>query len=1382
MSNACKTSPTAKKTGNPSTLFDEIRRATGDRETAKKLWAFTQTDLFKSGFPDIALDENGEPTFEAVNEIFNLQELASSDINDANLARRLGLVDKSGRSAQFKSSASAFEAAEAFNDEAENKVGIVQKNPKGNYVVTVADKTTPNIARSHNAIKLRDLNNALIEFMRRLGYDVQWANDPTYAGVFDPLMAEQNGETLKTVIRVSNNEEGEAALPEEVSHFILAGLTGNSIKERIDRLFTPDVVKEVLGDSYDTYASLYSEGIKPSEERLRDEAEGQILAAMFKGDTSFFDKTTPARNSESLFRRLWNWAKSLFRKATEKDINDIKDKIFYEMSSVVEMQKNGSLEDYIDKDFIELSKRMYSLTNAMENTARIASAGEALLSRKLAIANKSDLSDNTRALTEAIYNIRDAIDKQEYYQACLQVMAIIGGDINSMLNEVRDSGFIYADTTDLGKIEHKASIVNRLTMYVQAYTPYLQEMKKLPKMLEKGEINLTEAEAADLARDAEAFLKNFDGVEDTMKDMRFNILKQLVTLFYGDMGEAPEWMSEIEKANWQSVDTLLHVASRDLGLLDTSFMSAGDSKNPLINVIHHIVVSLQAKRNNRIRGYSAVMMEAEDRLHKAGYSNDFIYRKDDKGVPTGYIVGPFNCEKFDQDRLEYESEIDLIEGLTYYEKSLMMKEWDDAHLKLIPLSALGITGEVERDGSPRMEYFPDPEIEGYYNPDFDADWSEEQKNYYKAYMAMKAAMESLMPEGERSLYRAPQVRKSTSQMFDNYGKDAARTLWGNWRRKFSIVDDNIDYSQDIIDDAEGSGVKHILLSFDEKTPVKRVPVYYTHMMEDMRDLSTDATRGMLNYIAMAVNYSEMGKLTQAMRLMQDHVASDEYEVVQRSGTAVLRDVFQAVGKEWGATYKKSGESTKAARAIIEYIDRQFFNDTKEQKSVRNPFNKEKDISLGALGDILLHLTSVARIGLSPISGMANVLQGESQLICEAARGSHFNYASLAFAKAKYAELLPKFVANIGSVNRDDMMTLLIEQFNSSEDYFRDVREKNFNKGAVKRVMGRGSVYFLNTGGEHYLHTVGMIAMLQNIKVKKANDSSGKKVSLYSCLEKVHDDNGWHLELSDDIEFMDKNKSYLINFGFKGDTPAIVKKGDRDKLFENLSIFINKVNDDMHGGYSEAERGNMNRKWWARAVTQFRQWMFAPYNKLYSGKYYDAVLAENRRGAHISAIAGHYEFITGVIKDMKRMSFRMAIENNRLSDAEKKNMRVAFVQTGLFVFLMLLGKALIRWKDEDDRAKRVALYSIFRLETELGAMVPYPPTFFQNIFTLIQSPAASVATLEAAAALFDFGKLTSGRFKGWSRAKKTIWVMTPLYNIQKFLDMKDYNYMFNIFKR
>jgi hypothetical protein len=1608
MAGHCKVYPEAEN-GNDSKLFIDLKNNLGDRELAKKVWGFTKTDLFKSEFTDLVKDENGEPTYEEVDRILGLSKLLNSAKKDIGNAIKLGIVDSYQRPVVYTDARVAMNKASEFNQNASSKIAIVEKNDDGKYETRLEDNTALAIAQADRNESRRRLNSALIALIQRAGFDVEFTDDPTFYGVFDPMLAENNAENLRKAIRVSKNELGLNRLPEEVSHLIIAGLKNNQLKERLDKICTDAVVREVLGDEYEEYREKYRDSKMPIEERLREEAEGKILADFLFGnetskpnrkqtlniskneytdefrqlqrkseklseaavrryhndpnaelsdqdrrriggiyerlldsgkygagndvwinlkskkyDTKFrfaqvnptlfhdvfainrqylrngelvdlhddyagdqcflsddglcgfaiepdgnlisvfsinpsdkkgflyaiadfaksrgathldafaspyqnlediyqktlgfqtasrmkynmeYDHDDIAKNhnnpdvvfmvnsnspiseksfdensydeaathqmasisrpasinsSSALMNRIWDKAKSMFAGMSETDIDNAIIDANNALQDITSLIESGEIDTILDKEQIKKHEKMYALAAQVEKLADIAQEGETILSKKLYILQNTQTKQDTKALRKKIDETRKAIENQRYSQACYGTLRTICNDIKDLMKEADKMGSFYNNTTDLNLISMEAGLVNRMSIATQAYEKYLQTLSSLHVLIKRGQIEMDNEYADAIVNLAKESLDQLKVLSDDIRELRFQVLKQLVSMYYGDNGNKPADFKETDKIKWESVNTILHTASRDINWMDTNLFSAGDSKNPLINVIHHIVVAQQAKRNNKINKLVAKMQEAHKKLTDAGYSDDFVYQKDINGLATGFYVAPVDEARFRRERMEFIDSLDA-ENMDYYEIQRAIEKWDKQHTETVEVGK-----PITPDGKRRTEIHPKREL--YPVDNFQRGWSQEQKDYYNALLEMKAEMDSVLPVSMQNIFMAPQVRRSVSQMFDKNGRGALGTVWNKWKQSFSVVQDNTDYANDIIVTGK-DGKKRVLLDFAGK-PIKRVPIYYTTLMDDMRDLSTDATHAMVNYITMSVNYSEMGQLAEAMRLMQDHVR-EEYQVVQTDGGHPLVDMFRSLGREYERTYVKTGSETKVVRAITEYIDRMFFNDTKE-KLGNIQISEDKVVSKDAMFNIFMRLTSVSRMGFNVLSGITNATQGESQMIAEAIANRYFNIKDLGFAKKEYALLLKDYMADFNSADRHDKMYMLINQFNSSEDYFRDMNDKDFNKSAFKRVLGRGNIYFLNTMGEHYLHTSGMLAVLNHEKVKRVG--SNNEVSLYDVIKQVHDKDGWHLELDSDIEFVNKDRPFLRNFNDK----SVIKKSDRDKLFNNLSIYINKLNAGMHGGYSEAEKGNANRQALWRAILQFRQWMFGMYNKMYTREHYDSITGKIEEGGYNTI----FRFITGTIQDMKNMSLKLAIENNNLSDEERQNVRVAMAQTSLFVFLTIVCAMTKGWKDKDDRNLRLLAYQMRRLEMETGALVPYPPTFIKNVFTLIQSPAAGIKTLENAMQVFDmaslFQEVQSGRFKGWWKPAKAIWVSTPLYNIQRLIDMDDYNYMFNIF--
>lgn len=1376
MANQCVWIPNADN-GKQSKLFTDLMSHMNSREDATMAWGLTKTDFFKTAFPDIAKDENGEPTYQALSDALNLDSILDDIKKDMNRAIDLGLVTSNGKPVVFDDAHVALGKASEFNEKASKKIAVVEKVDDG-YVASVVDNTAMNVAEADMNTARRNLNMALLNLLqKKLGFNIEFSDDPAYNGVFDPLLAEKNATNLRTVIMIANGERGLEALPEEVCHLIIAGLKNHPLKQRLDKLFTEDVVKQVLGDKYDDYVKKYKDGNGILSERLRDEAEGQMLEKTLKGE-----KIRPVENQSgitTLLRRIWNAVKSLFSKnLSVTDIDNAFSNAQNAILPVKDLLESGEIDTVLDRDAVMEHEKLYALNDDINKLADIAQDTETKLSKQLYILKQLQNKHNTDDLRIRIKGIREAITNGHYSTACYMAMQAISNELTKLSKEMDKYAPLYDNSTDLPTILAEGDLVERMKLAIEAYEPVIQTMANLQELIRKGEIEMKPEWADPIIEmingnkdEGRPGLYNMlSSLKENVNDMRFSVLKQFLSLYYGVNGQKPENIKETDKWKWESIDMVLSHAEKDISYWDTNLFSAGDSRNILINIVHNVVVRQQADRNMRIQHLCARMQAAEAKLHRAGYDNNFVVDTDKDGIATGYYKSERDFARYEKEREAYAASLDKMEDIDYYKKQELINKWEWSHTEPVQV------GKPMADGKRRIEKMPKKALYGV--KDWNKGWSKEQQEYYDSLLEMKAELDEFLPSCYQNLYMMPQVRKSTTQAFDKGGRGFFGTIWKKWKSRWSIVDDNMDYGKNLtIDDHNGNPT---VLTDQNGRPIKRVPVYFVHKMDDMRDLSTDATRGMFNYICMAVNFDEMGKLSSVVRLLKDHVKT-QYTVGKRRGGRKVMDAFNAIGRKYEKEAEVLGMESRTVQVLDSYIDRMFFNETKNE--IGNfDISDKRSINGDTLFNLFMHLTSVSRMGFNVLSGITNATQGETQMVCEAMTNRFFNIKDMSWSKKEYNKLLLDYMGQFNSSDRHDKMYLLINTFNSSEDFFRDMMDKDFNKSPLKRVMGRGNVYFLNTMGEHYLHTAGMLSVLHHEKVKRLSD--GKEMTLYEAIKPVQTKNGWKLELADDIEFLDKNRAFLQNSDLAS-KKGIIKKQDRDLLFKNLAVYINRINANMHGGYSEAERGNVNRYAAGRMLLQFRQWMFGMYNKNFSRRYYQASTNTVQEGAYIIAARQLRNFFTGTLHDLKNMSLKEALEKNRLSDDEKRNARFAWTQSAIYLFLYFLGRAAMGWKDKDDRATRLLAYQIKRLELETGALCPVnPAAFFGNIITLAQSPAAGVSTIKELVPLFDMfsamDEISAGRYKGWNRAERALFRVTPIYNVQKVIDMKDYNYMFNIF--
>lgn len=1349
MNNSCRIIPDAGN-GNDSVLFKDLAKRGLSRDSAKKIWAFTKTDMFKNNAPtNIEYDENGEPTIESLSAIIDINSFAeNTETFDKALAKENSIVDSNGKPTVFDNADAALTQASAYNEKSKDTVAVVEQTKNG-FKATVKPKTVESLIESDQNEARRQLNRALLQILNRLGFNVGFSNNPNYYGVFDPLLAEDNADLLKTVIAIANDELGLEALPEEAAHLILAGLQGHKLKERLDAAFTDDVVREVLGEEYDRYKKKYADGGMLAE-RLREEAEGKMLARVLKEESRIHDS-----GIKNLLKRIWNFAKSLFKKASVADIDNAIVNAENATRPIADMIRNGGIETFVSKEQVMSHKAMYDLANKNEKLLELAQEGLVMLKKREYELNFILSKRDDREQKKFLRNIQATINSQQYALACLGLVKNMSTDVCNILKEMDKYKSIYTNTKDMGVISTEAEIVNNLRSAIRDYEPYLETMVQIKNLIKKRQIECSEEVANQIESIAEENLKRLRTLKKDVRSMRHSVLTQFFSLFV--TGENKDAI----------IQQMLDYAEEDLGIMDTSFFSAADSKSRLMNYVHKIIVQTQARRDTKIQKVAARMQELDKRLKDAGYDNHFVYEYDENGVPTGYYASKYDFYKFNIAREQYMLSL-VNKGLSDTEIEKLVNKWERENTEEVVVKKTK-EGEI-------VDRFP--KLSLYANKNFQKGWSQAQIDYYNGLMEIKEEMDELLPANRTHKYLAPQVRRSISQMFDKDGRGAVGTLLNNVKKEFHILEDNDEFSEK---------TKRAITDVDGR-PLKTVPIYYTRQLDDRKDLSTDATHAMFAYIASSVNYGEMSKIASAMKLLQGYVLDpNSFEVARKEAGKTMTEEFTSDGERYTKVLTIPNGESRLVKAIVTYIDRLLYNDTRSRMGeMETPVGVvDKD----AAANMVLKLTSIGKIGINILSGISNVTQGETQMLTEAASGRFFGFKDYAFAKKEYFKLLWDYLTHFNSADRHDKMYMLINQFNSSEDFFRDMKGKDFNNNPFKRLLGRGNIYFLNSMGEHYLHTSGMLSVLKHEKVilksTVKGDVEGKfkvnqEVSLYDVITQVHDKNGWHLELGADIEFVNKNRGFLAgNLSNK----QTVTQSDRDELFANLSTYINNINAKLHGGYNEAERGNNNQQFLWRMIMQFRQWMFGQWNRLYAPKHYDAVLDMDTEGAYNTL----YKFCVATIADIRNIGLKAALEKNKLSGDELQNVKVAIANAAMFVTTALLVALTKQWKDDDDRGKRLTAYQIQRLRTEIGAMfVLYPPTFLQNAMNILDSPAAATSTLEALTGLLDitdmFETVKTGRFKGWNKWLRNAYRVTPIYNVQKVIDMQDYNYIFNTFNK
>jgi len=331
-----------------------------------------------------------------------------------------------------------------------------------------------------------------------------------------------------------------------------------------------------------------------------------------------------------------------------------------------------------------------------------------------------------------------------------------------------------------------------------------------------------------------------------------------------------------------------------------------------------------------------------------------------------------------------------------------------------------------------------------------------------------------------------------------------------------------------------------------------------------------------------------------------------------------------VHKEFSDIRTVKGKEANIGARLDDYYASVLYGQKKKDQGSVNVLGAE--VSLAQSADALKAYTSQIGMGLNLFSAISNVMIGKMQIFYEAIGGEYYNLKDSAIAKKNYYKDLPMYMAELNSVTKSSLLGLMIDKFDALEEFNSDLKRKNFYKSAAGRVISGANAMFLQTAGEHYLHTRNMLAMLNATRVV----NNGKEISLYEAYESVAQksekgnkvgsvlllkegtktEGGKSLfdkKMYEELNTLrqDRKKGKLTTAGALRMQELADIKEFTDNYTNALKLRINKVSQALNGAFNDTDKGALHRGALGRLAAQFKQWMPAHYSRRFARPYYDA---------------------------------------------------------------------------------------------------------------------------------------------------------------------------------
>ena len=1338
---ACQIAPYIK--GRKSQLYLDILDKVGkDRRVANRLYAISEN--LKSELTKKNTNDQGEWDTYAFFERIKIDEILPKARQIINLGKNAGFLDSNGEPVIFEDVNEIKDDVIQFNEENDNVVAEIEKVKDG-FQVKVVLKHDENFSENTH-LKAREAQwEVIVNALSNVGLNVEFEQSKDYYNFFN---VENVKRRLESLFRYNNGYIGI-----RMATFIVDTMKGSPFYDRLSNELGENFVNAIVTYSYMGTNQSLPEGVEVNltEEQIR----------LIKRFLSDFKRRLHRIDKSDLDNQIVEESKRIYRENFDNDNLGVTEK------SVRDTLKELYRKHKLNMDLVNQTKiKLDRISNIAKELQRVNAVNLNLLKKKGVIKGAE--------LNSPVQKFQKKIDAGAYFDSIAdyltQLLEQVQGytdnlnELMSNLSKLEDGEF------DAEAINTAAGLLIKLENLYDSNFDVVERLKNKEYGEDDDEIASIDMKqkVADVSKDIVEIFRNFKRKQhDLSVDLIYAFLKEQ----YGSDRELKKEIIDAEMV--------------DIGILSRYIYSIYDCPNELVATLGRWVNQIDRRRDLRLQGIVASIRDADSKLNGR---TKFMYVIDNSNTPTGKIISPYNWTKYNEDRaafIESLKELKLDENVFRQRK----QEWENEHTITIKLGedlynqfGINIYGDdysvpaFEQDNSLMQITVPYYQENGrniYQSNDL-SNLTAEQREYYVAMATLKAELISIVPELADNFYDAIQLSSDFINSLKNAGMNPGKFAQ-QMRQKFG------DMFRQRVDDTEYGGIATVNGIREDLVDangniVYRLPIFFTHELENRSRMSTDYSRGMIAMATSLINYDEMSKYFEILQLTKEFIAKKD--VTETLGESVVGSVYKTARDAVGITTAvKKGES-RTAGFLSDYWEANVIGRRKKAFMIGN-------VSIDKIADSLTRYTSVVGLSANILGAQANVLVGKIQMLIEAGfltlgGGEFFNMKDYRKAMWQYGKLIMPCLAEIGSNNVKSRLGVMMDFFDVSSDFFDQLKEQGFHSSMMAKVLGNSSLFMLYGGGEHMLHAETMLAVLNAIKVK---DPNGKEVSLYDAL---------------DVKVEDKNGKLVVKQGYTYEGKAI-DLYDLKGIVERARNIIKYCNDSMHGAFGGKDKGMIHRLFIGRMLMNFRQWMPAHYQRRFGKRHYNSILQEDREGFYISTA----KFVWQLAKDARRAKFEWKTRWKQLSKMERYNCKRTFSEA----MILLLNYALIvlagDYKDHKNSwARRNLIYQLRRIDLEIGAtnFLALPPSAWfdsdntsykgksflsplKNSVTILNQPFSSLNTFKTIEHLFAFSTIfdnyESGKFEGKNiylhRVSKDIPLFGKLY--QQLVEMPEENSMF-----
>lgn len=768
-----------------------------------------------------------------------------------------------------------------------------------------------------------------------------------------------------------------------------------------------------------------------------------------------------------------------------------------------------------------------------------------------------------------------------------------------------------------------------------------------------------------------------------------------------------------------TVDKLLREIDSDINVYQRLFSSLTDSPDMISNLIGEAIKRQKFEaQQDHLADVEAITREAM-LLRQAGITDtEWMFEKNANGERTGFYVHSKKDEAIMEKMMKNEkirNEFGLKDGETYVPSRHTVEEnarFEERFNKFKANAEKYKTVTVEE--SPEyLAIMNDPA----------------KKRFYEFFMKTYSKLQSFYPDRVVVENRIIGIRANEKEEWKN-----ADGMMDRIKRQYHHFLDQFQsqYNDDL-------ATMRVDPSGEE---IKMLPIYFCNFKDsDIPTVTHDCISALMAYSAKAHEYNRLNDVVDSLELTKEllkerkiHRKKGGFNVVESRKRAEKQ---KAKGKEVDYLSLPDEGKSNISAMLDDIFDMQLYGRFHKMEGVVEVFGKKIDLGKGA--DWLNKRTAESALALSLTNGLSNIATGTAMMTIERFAKQFFSAEDIRWANATYFGTMGANAADIAlevagkKRVKKNKLVLLGDLFDVQDEFMADTSDANFELNTVGRMYGE-LTQFMQNAGEHWMAYKTFLSVMHQYTMK---DKFGNDINIYDAFEVKHfDENGNLGDEDHDIG----SKAVLKEGITTKDGKPVTEETLRKIIYEIHSRTLG-INHAMHGIYNSQDANAIQKYALGRMAYMFRKWIPAAIHRRFAGVHYDMDKQTWDEGYYRTCsrfmVELHKEWIRGD-KTLSECWYSLEPE-------EIANIKRAMTEIGIFLATIVTSSLMGKWGDDDEEKKnsfawRELKYQVWRLKSEIGSLVPWPPTMIGEMIRIFKSPMACISISEQILGIFDLLKV------------------------------------------